>query len=74
MQISKMWVVEYSVNQQCFHIEHLEDYVANNICNIIENTSTDYQLVAICENHEEARNFIELFQMQYNLMNQRTAN
>ena len=67
MQISKLWVVEYSVKQQYFHIEELEDYATNNIYNIVRNISTDYQLLELCKTHDEARAFIERFQAQYNL-------
>ncbi len=65
--MGKVWVVEYSVSQCYFHIEQLEDYAANNIDNIMRSISTDYQLIGLCRTHEEARDFIELLQMQHSL-------
>ena len=59
MQTGKMWAVEYSVNQKCFHVELLEDYLTNNIRSITQNTSTDYQLIAICETRDKAREFVK---------------
>lgn len=67
MTVGKLWAIEYSVSQRCFHIEQLEDYVVNNIYDITQNLSSDYRLIGLCLTYEGTRDFIELFQMRYGL-------
>ena len=54
------YTVEYSVQQQCFHISDLESVLKLNIMNTIENKEiNDYKIIAIANKYEDAEDFIK---------------
>jgi len=55
---NKKWVLLYSIKQQCFHGEFLEDYIRNNLKFIQEqNIEEDFKLLGIFNTNEECHNF-----------------
>lgn len=54
MNLSKIWVVEYSVSQKCFHVDKLDVTVKSNFDDAKRGLSTDYIPVAVCRSHDAA--------------------
>ena len=55
MQIKKHeWVLEWSFNQRCFHIEPLLDAIKCNLRCYISDGATDYVLMGIFNSDDEA--------------------
>lgn len=66
-KIKDLWVVEYSVSQQCFHVDTLGDSINNNQFICVNQRPVDYLIIAICDTYEQAHGFINLFQARYHL-------
>ena len=50
-----MYVVEYSKNQDCFHITTLDDSIKKNRKMFEENTPNDFQIIALVNSYEDAK-------------------
>lgn len=62
IEMSKLIVAEYSVQQNCFHIETLSKYLSNNIrSSIFRLGKSDFSLIGIFKTEKEADDYIELF-------------
>lgn len=55
MNLDDMYCVEYSVSQQCFHIDTLQQIVIQNKITVEQGTSTDYKIVAVCSSYDNAK-------------------
>lgn len=60
--VRKLTAILYSVEQDCFHLETISDYVTNNIkrC-MIKQKCNEYRLIGVCENDVDGDNLIEEF-------------
>lgn len=61
MHTKQIKAVLYSVSQECFHLETLEDYIKKNSENCLTGKSSDYKLIGVFEKDEEADRFINRF-------------
>lgn len=59
--ISQMYVVEYSLCQQHFHIHQVEDMLEVNLRSIVNRVSPGYIPIAIVNTHTEANDYIDHF-------------
>jgi len=57
--IAKLYVVEYSASQGCFHIHQVEDMLETNLRTFVRSTQPGYIPIAIVETHEQAGEIIE---------------
>lgn len=53
------YTVEYSVEQGCFHIERLKLTLERNLMDMFDGNSNDYKVIAICDDYDEANNFVK---------------
>ena len=56
LNFSKLWVVEYSVHQNAWHVDSLANSLSANRkhCFEMRHAENDYKILAIVDNHEEA--------------------
>ena len=54
MDLSEIWIVEYSRSQRCFHVETLDETVKANLYIAERGSNTDYIPVAVCRSHDAA--------------------
>lgn len=60
--ILELQAVLYSVSQDCFHIEPIEQYIQINVRNsLLKLNSSDYRLIGLFENPREADRYIRSF-------------
>lgn len=57
-KLKERYFVEYSVSQQCFHIDTVNRTFMKNLELALNNISNDYQVIAIAENYDEANNIV----------------
>ncbi len=55
-----MYIVEFSLNQRCFHKTTLKDMLANNLKNVAHRFQSDYVPIFACETEESVDKFIAL--------------
>lgn len=53
------WVAEYSIEQNCFHVEEVKAMIEENIRCAITKVEPYYMPIGIFKEEEEAHNFIE---------------
>ena len=58
MLIQDYIVVEYSISQNCFHIEPLSQLLEINKANAVKKKINDYQIIGIFKTKTEAQIFI----------------
>lgn len=59
-QIANLSVALYSVSQNCFHIETLEDYIKSNIRkSTLKYKGDSYRLIGVFDSDVEANTYIE---------------
>jgi len=63
----ELYAVEYSVSQKYYNIDTLNRCIENNIISSIQRNHTDYLIIGICKNHEDADWFIKTFQSKHHL-------
>lgn len=61
MKIPNLIVLEYSVSQDCFHIQSLADMIKENMMQAFVKGSGDYIPIAVFENELDANDFSEKF-------------
>ena len=54
MDLSEIWIVEYSRSQRCFHVETLDEAVKANLYIAERGLKADYIPVAACRSHGAA--------------------
>jgi len=60
-EIAKLIAALYSVSQDCFHIEQLNEYVENNITHSMRKLNkNDYRLIGVFETELQANDYIEV--------------
>jgi len=60
--VSKLTAVLYSVSQDCFHLEEVQDYININVRNALSKVNkNDYRLIGIFENDIKGDEYIERF-------------
>jgi len=59
MNVSDLFVVEFSVSQQAFHKESIADMLEHNIINILSKKEVDYVPIAIFKTNEDCDTFIK---------------
>ena len=58
--VSKLTAVLYSVSQDCFHLEEIQDYININVRNALHKVNkNDYRLIGIFENDVKGGEYIE---------------
>ena len=50
----KDWVLEYSPSQRAFHVETVNEAIEKNISNMFKGRLTDYGIIGIFDNEENA--------------------
>ena len=73
MNTKETKAVLYSVSQGCFHLETLEDYIKKNSEDCLRGKFSDYKLIGVFENDEEADTYIKRFNTWLGIIN-RTDN
>ena len=63
-QNSELWSVEYSIKQNCFHVDLLSSILEKNQRAVLEGRNAGYQLIGICESHNAACEFIKKWEAQ----------
>lgn len=69
----KLWCVEYSIKQNCFHVQQLSDSLKDNQRDLenyfkFDKYLPDYMIIAIEDTQEKASNICKYYQ---NLRNQK---
>ena len=59
MNTKEIKAVLYSVSQDCFHLETLEDYIKKNSEDCLAGKSSDYRLIGVFDSENEADAFME---------------
>jgi hypothetical protein len=59
MTIPKLYTAEYSISQDCFHIQELKGYIEYNIRCAAKKFSDDWRLVGLFEKEFDAHTYIE---------------
>ena len=55
MEKTRKWSVEYSISQDCFHVDDLKNVLNINLNDMfLENENTDYKIIAIFDTQDEA--------------------
>ncbi len=57
--------LEYSVSQECFHIELLEEVLRNNRKHAIEKMSNDYKIMFIGDTTHECLDEVRRFKKEF---------
>lgn len=58
MEKKRKWSVEYSISQDCFHVDDLENVLKINTSDMIsKNNWTDYKIIGIFNTQEEATEY-----------------
>lgn len=57
MEKARKWSVEYSISQDCFHVDDIDYVIQRNLKRTLFGGGADYQIIAICDTQEEADNF-----------------
>lgn len=52
--MDSMYVIEYSVRQDCFHVASLKETLETNLRTATNFIDNDYRILALCETSEEA--------------------
>lgn len=53
------WVVEFSVSQKAFHLSSMTEMLQNNIRNVMDRRQTDYVVVGVFGDTNEADEYIQ---------------
>lgn len=64
MVANSLFVVEYSANQDCFHVDALDRVLLLNQRNALHKKSSDYQIIAICNSIDIANTVCNTFRNQ----------
>jgi len=65
-QLAKTFVVEFSPDQNCFHVQTLEDHVLANLAQVVYKQPMDRWLILFAHpDSEECFKFIEQFKGMY---------
>jgi hypothetical protein len=59
IQLNQIQVVEYSVNQGCYHVETMDEMLKTNLMAVGEDRTSDYIPIGFFDNYDAAANFIE---------------
>jgi hypothetical protein len=57
MPITKIYTLEYSIIQDCYHIDTLEQVIVNNLSLINRECSNGYMLIGVFSNYQAASDF-----------------
>lgn len=60
MDWNKLYVVEYSVSQECFHVHQMEDMLQKNMKSMMDKRAGDYLPIAVFNTEQDAGTFVEL--------------
>lgn len=59
--MSQYYAAEYSVSQNCFHVDTLQRVLRLNQTNALGQRSVDYQIIAICTSEDKAMDICQKF-------------
>lgn len=68
MDINNIQVVEYSVNQGCYHLHSLAEMLIKNTEAVMSDRSSDYIVIGFFRTDSEADNFIEWHRSKMKLL------
>jgi len=74
MIIPNLIALEYSVSQNCFHIQTLKETIQENMMNAFNRGNNDYVLLAVFENELDAHDFSEKFRAAMDEQNRKDVN
>jgi hypothetical protein len=57
--LNQIQVVEYSVNQGCYHVQTMDEMLIKNLNAVSEDRTCDYMPIGFFDNYDAAANFIE---------------
>jgi hypothetical protein len=64
--IDDLYLVEWSNEQQCFHVDKTKKILRNNIYALLRNRHADFFTVAISDSYEEAKAMAKLLERERN--------
>ena len=59
--MQKLYVVEYSKKQKCFHQDELMHVISLNYRKFVEGAQNDWQIIGVFETTKEAEEFCERY-------------
>ena len=65
-KIEDLYLVEWSDQQQCFHVDKTRKILRNNISDLLRNRHSEFFTVAISDNYEEAIAIAKLLERERN--------
>ncbi len=54
MEKARKWSVEYSISQDCFHVDDLDNVMQKNLRRVFEGVDADYKIIAIFDTQDDA--------------------
>ena len=54
MEKERKWSVEYSISQDCFHVDDLDCVIQRNLQRVFEKGGADYKIIGIFNTQDEA--------------------
>lgn len=60
MNLEEIYIVEYSMNQECFHVHSAEDMIQKNMKTIMNRVPIDYIPIGVFLTKEHANEFVNL--------------
>jgi hypothetical protein len=59
MKVNKVYTVEYSVVQHCYHIDTLDKTLQNNAEAVVNNLNNGFLIIGIFKNYEAASDYVD---------------
>lgn len=67
MNYNEIYTVEYSVSQNCFHVDTLDKVLMMNRTNCRSKNSVDYQIIDLCNSYEQAMEKCNMYRRNYKI-------
>lgn len=64
MNISEIYIVEFSLSQRCFHVDTMEFVFRKNIRSVLDRTQSDWIMVGISKKYNEATDLVDVFRKE----------
>jgi superfamily II DNA/RNA helicase len=58
MELSQVYTVEYSAEQNCFHIDTLDRVLSINLRQVMQGRMNDYKLIAVAPTRDAAHQIV----------------
>ena len=64
---NKTWTVEWSENQQCFHVDTLQGIMQKNTEMFLNKINNEFALIGLFDSHAKAHEFIVYLRSERNI-------